>query len=532
MAMTGSDAGDAVTIGTSREGRPLELLVLADPIDQADKRPAILVVAGIDGRHELGPLLVDQVVEKIRTEHAELLSEITLYVLPRMNPDAIAANEAGGAFLRTGTSRVIDDDRDGLTDEDPPRDLNGDGMITMMRWASPTLEDPHTHLPDPGEVRLMKTPDRKKGELATHMLLVEGIDADGDGLIGEDGPEGVDLNRNFTHLWPEHQVGAGPYSLSEYESRALAEFVMDHPNIVAAVVYGPHDNLVHEPNSKDKDITGRTPKALDGNDKEAHKQVMAKFKEIVGQERSAHPGGEGSFHLWLYAHRGIPTYATTGWGRPKPTDPPEKEGEEQVVEDEGDDEEKEEKTKEQPEPANKEDAQWLAYSDRDRGGTGFVEWTEFEHPTLGTIEIGGWAPGFKMNPPADAIPGIAEKHADWIAELASMQARLATRGPATESLGGGITRIRFAVGNQGALPTRTAHAVRTRANLPTIVRLEGVPDARILEGRPVIQIDRLKPGEEKIVEWLVRLEPTDAIHIEVMDPVLNVSLEAPVEVDR
>ena len=527
--LLGLDAPDASSIGTSRGGRPLELIVLADPIEEADQRPAILLVAGLDGRHTLGPLLLEELVQRLRADHTELLSNYTFYVLPQMNPDAAAANAEGNPFIRKGTARVIDQDRDGLIDEDPPRDMNGDGMITLMRRTNPTLERPNTHLVDPGEERLMKTPNRKKGEIATYSISIEGTDADGDGLIGEDGPEGVDLNRNFMHLWPEHQIDAGPYPLSEYESRALAEFVLAHPNIVAAVVYGPHDNLVHEPNSKDKDITGRIPKELNGDDKEAHLLVSEQFKKFTEQKRSARQSNAGSLHGWLYAHRGIPTYASTGWGRPKPSELP---GEQDGEAEGGAEGEDEAQNNDQPEAANKEDAQWLAYSDRDRQSEGHIEWTEFDHPQLGIVEIGGWAPGFQMNPPTSEVPALAQKHAKWIAHLASMQPKLVFLGPATDSLGHGVTRIRFAVRNEGTLPTRSAQATQTRANLPTLVKLVGVPDSHILQGNPVVQINRLKSGEEKTIEWLVRLGPEDHPKVNVEDQVLNVALENTVEVHK
>ena len=146
------------------------------------------------------------------------------------------------------------------------------------------------------------------------------------------------------------------------------------------------------------------------------------------------------------------------------------------------------------------------------------------------VEIGGWVPGFKAMPPTELVPEIAGKHVAWIIDLVEMQPRLAMRGPVNEPLGQGVDRIRFAIRNAGSLPTRTTHGVRTRANSPTIVWLKGVPDDRIMEGQPLVQIDRLQPGEERILEWVVRREAGDRIRIMIEDPVLAVEQETRLEV--
>ena len=410
---------------------------------------------------------------------------------------------------------MIDQDRDGLIDEDPPRDLDGNGVITMMRRADPPLDDPPTHLPDPADDRLMITPDFAKGERATHTLYIEGIDADDDGLIGEDGPEGIDLQRNFMHRWPEYDQDSGPFPLSEYESSALARFILSRPNLIAAVVYGPHDNLIREPDTKGKDVTGRNPKELSGDDLEAHKKVAERYKALVGQERSSNIDSAGSLHGWLYAYRGVPTFASTGWGRPNPSEPGEDEGEgEEVLE-----------------PRDKEDGLWLAYSDRDRNGDGFVEWTAYDHPQLGAVEIGGWVPGFKSMPPPDSMDDLVAGHTSWLAELAAERATLEVTEPEIEPIGGGMTKLRIGVRNVGATATRSHQATRNRANRPTNIRLDCDP-GQVIEGRMLTQVERIKPGELVTVEWTVRLRPGEPIAIEIDDPVLATNVVHNVEVDR
>jgi hypothetical protein len=230
-------------IGASRSGHGLLLITLAAAPDRADEQPALLITAGLDGRHLVGTETAVRVAQRLLSDYPALIEECTVYVLPRMNPDAAEANLSPVVTGHVGTFRVVDEDHDGAADEDGPVDLNGDGVITMMRRANPPLDDEATHGADAAEPRLLVKANAAKGETADYAVYTEGVDADGDGRIAEDPSGMVDLDRNFMHRWPEHEAGAGPYQLSEPESAALATFVLDHPNIVAALTFGRHDNL-------------------------------------------------------------------------------------------------------------------------------------------------------------------------------------------------------------------------------------------------------------------------------------------------
>ncbi|MHC5023216.1 MAG: M14 family metallopeptidase, partial [Planctomycetota bacterium] len=312
-------------IGSSRDGRGLYLFTLSSDLEQAGARPALLIVAGLDARHLVGTETAVRVAAQLLAEHDDLLDEFTIYVIPRVNPDGAERIFEDVLIGVSGTTTPVDVDRDGFVDEDGPVDLNGDGVITMMRRPDPPLDDEATHMADPLEPRLLKEPDAAKGERATYAVYVEGLDQDADGQIAEDGPGTVDLDRNFMHLWSESRPDAGTHQLSESESLALAQFVLDHPNIVAAITYGRHDNLVNVPAGKGKDITGRGPKDLDGDDVAYYKKIAEQFTELTDQTRAPEVEIDGSFHAWLYAQRGIPSFATVVWGRP---DLPEPEAEE------------------------------------------------------------------------------------------------------------------------------------------------------------------------------------------------------------
>ena len=66
-----------------------------------------------------------------------LVDTRTLYVRPKFNPDGADIALTTPNTLRS-TPRPYDQDLDGLLDEDPTNDLNGDGAMTQMRVPNPT----------------------------------------------------------------------------------------------------------------------------------------------------------------------------------------------------------------------------------------------------------------------------------------------------------------------------------------------------------------------------------------------------------
>jgi hypothetical protein len=240
------------SLGKSRGGRDIWALAIANPgpVEPA-KRPALLIAAGFEGDHLVGTEIALGVAEYLAKNAASdaavkaRLDAGTVYIVPRVNPDGA---EGFFAPLKTGSKTNLepfDDDNDGRTDEDGPEDLNGDGLITVMRVPAADGE----YMIDPEDARLMKKADPKKGETGAYKLYTEGIDNDGDGFVNEDPPGGVDLNRNFAHEYPYYKPGAGPHMVSAAEARALMAWVVAHRNVAAVLAFGDSDNLIVPPTS-------------------------------------------------------------------------------------------------------------------------------------------------------------------------------------------------------------------------------------------------------------------------------------------
>lgn len=238
------------SIGKTREGRDIWAVELANTAGTpVDERPALLVAANFEGDHvigsELALFLVDALVKGYASDPTikQRLDTHVVYVIPRVNADAAELMFAPVKTGRRTNATPFDADNDGRADEDGPEDLNKDGVITLMR----VKDGKGPFMVSPEDGRLMKRADPSKGEAGGWSLYWEGLDKDNDGFIAEDGPGGVDINRNFMHQYPYFEPDAGRYMVSEAETRAMLDFVLKHRNIAAILTLGESDNLIAAP---------------------------------------------------------------------------------------------------------------------------------------------------------------------------------------------------------------------------------------------------------------------------------------------
>jgi hypothetical protein len=497
------------SIGTSTAGRTIHALHVTNQPKRKVPVPAVLIVAGLDGWHRSGSLVAAGVAERFALEQRAAIDARTaldgldLWVIPVANPDAWALGLARPQDHAGRVGTGIDDDRDGRVDEDAPRDVNGDGVIAMMRQLDCPSDAPATRVVDAADPRLDRAPDGAKGELAGFSLMIEGLDQDGDGSVGEDAIGGITVDANFPHLWREFAADAGRFPLEAPEAKALAEFIRTHPGLGAVYVLGRQDSLARTPNHERRDITGRTPVFIDGDDKALYERIGKLYRDSTGIERARDAAHEGSFAAWCYAHRGLPTFCSQVWQRPDPSPPPE--------------DQKPEDKKDAPKPNDEESAAWLAWSDRDQGGRGFLPWKPFDHPTLGKVEIGGWAPGFRTEPPSAMLPELITKHAGFVAALAGESARVRVERVKAREIAPGVTEITVDLVNDGRMPMTTSMARTNDAVPPLRLRAKVGIDA-LLSGDVERRIERLDPGSRASVSWTVRRAPKSHVEIGVHYP--------------
>mgnify|MGYP000355230044 CR=1 FL=1 len=156
--------------------------------------------------------------------------------------------------------------------------------------------------------------------------------------------------------------------------------------------------------------------------------------------------------------------------------------------------------------ADSDDRKWILLSDRRAaagGPAGFIEWTPFDHPQLGRIEIGGWIPGFRLNPPDSEVEPLIDRQTAFINELMRMLPRLTIDEPTIERLGEQLWRVRVRVVNEGVMPTRIAMGVKTR-RLPATRWEIDLPAERVVSGSRVqSKVSIAGSGGQLVGEWVV-----------------------------
>lgn len=457
------DVVNVSSLGKSAAGREIFLLTVGK--GKVHEKPAILVVGNVHAPHLVGSELSLRLVRRLA--ESTLLDRHTFYVIPRPSPDASEAYFRKPFVERAGNDRKTDDDRDGDVGEDPPDDLNGDGMITMMRIEDAT----GGWIPHPEDPRILIEADAKKNESGRYAVHVEGKDDDGDERYNEDGSGGVSFNRNFPFRYPYFAAGAGPHQVSEVETRAVADFAWAHPNVIAVFTFTPEDNLMNP--WKPKGDQGKAKTALLPEDAPYFDYVAERYREThEGKDAPPSPGGEGSFSEWAYFHFGRWSFGARAWWIPKEGDAPkETRGAEAIYA-----------------------LRWFEKEKID----GFVPWTPVDSKT----EVGGIRPFLLLNPPPKELDPLSEKHFAFLARLAELLPRLRIHEVKVDALGDGLHRITATVANVGYLPTVSEMGKITGAPYPLQIRIEG---ATLVTGTARTRLDPLAGNGGKVERsWVVR----------------------------
>ena len=526
------------TITTSPGGHAIRAVTLGAGSDLS-MRPALLIVANAFGPHVVGSEVAVRVASGLAQSYgsdpeiAALLDGRTLYVIPRANPDAAEAMFSVPARERAGNDVPSDDDRDWRVDEDGPEDLNGDGLITQMRVSDPAGE----WLADPANPSLMRRADRAKGESGAYRLYTEGRDDDADESFNEDPGGGVDVNSNFSYDYEFFAVGAGDHQMSSAEAKAIADFVVEHENIAAVYVLGPQDNLLTPWEHKASGGTGGNAEGTRRGgpyssilkpDEPFFAYMAERFRELVGSSGApdAEPVG-GDVLSWAYYHMGRWAFGSQTWWIPteksedgqEAADGEEPEAEEEEGADEGVEGDEAEDDPEEHESLKREYVayRWLM----ENRPAGFVQWSSVEHPDFPDrqVEVGGFAPFVRMNPPASLLDSIAEGHRAFVVELARALPAISFRDVQVENVGARSYRVTTEIANDGYFPTLSAMGIEVF--WPRRLRVELQTDGQeVIGGRAVQLLDAIDgSGASSELSWLVVGPPGSRVTLSAESPV-------------
>jgi len=536
LARESAGTAELVPLGTSRAGRRIDALRIARG-EIGPGRPAILVVAGLDGELAwTSGLVLDnarELVARAATDESvrRLLETTTIYLVPRANPDATEWRTSTPLVELAATGPSVDDDRDGRNGEDGPADIDGDGVIGWMRVPDPEGE----WIADPTEPRALIRADRAKGQRGRWKLVRESRDTDGDGEAGEDAPNDVVVNRNFPQGWQEHTPEAGHFATQEPESRALADFLLLHDDIALVVTYGTLDNLAEKPKVKEDGgrRSGNPSDGIPAADADLYAELGRRWKALGGTNGKGDGRDAGTFQAWVQAQRGLWTVNIAPWSVPLDEKAPEKTAEKASAEDsiDGAGEKSEASAVTKPEaaqsdakksgaksaddaPKPSDDAKRLRWFDAQSIQGAFRSWTAFRHPELGDVELGGFAPYALTEPPAGKRVEIADDALAFLLSLGDLLPRARLVESSARDLGAGMWRIDAVVGNESVLPLASAIARRTLTVRPVRVSLDLRDGATLVAGaRQELVSELAGSGGRREITWIVRAPSIDTVAI-------------------
>ena len=421
-----------------------------------------------------------------------LLDERVFYLMPMMSPDSRDAHmyEPNTTHSPRGGLRPVDDDRDGLVDEDKPDDLDGDGQICQMRVA-----DAHGRWkPHPDYPALLV--EAKPDEPGQYTLLgEEGVDNDGDGRVNEDEDGYYDPNRDWPWMWqPESvQTGAGNYPLSVPENRLVADFVMAHPNISGAQSYHNAGGMI---------LRGPAVKA-----DRYHETDIGIFTAIARQGEMMLPGyryletgtqlyeAHGIEFDWLYQVRGVLAY-----------------------------------TNELFTPMNyfrtKNEHGYFGSQEQQRRfdkylllGQGVRPWHSVDHPQYGKVEVGGLSKNWMRQPPSFLLEEECHRNMAFTMYHADQMPLVAVNDVRVQKLEGGVWAVSATVSNNRLMPTRLKVDELRKISPPDVVTISGkrlkvsagliseAPyfiEAKEQRRRPTaLELDSIPGMQARYVRWIV-----------------------------
>jgi hypothetical protein len=425
------------SIGTSGQGRDLWLAIVNNPkTGPHTSKPGMWIDGNVHGNEiQAGEAVLYSLwyLTKAYGKNADLtklLDTYSFYFLPSQNPDGRSYWFDGPNTPNSSRSnqRPVDDDRDGLFDEDPPDDLDGDGSITQMWKADPDgrwirdRDDPRVFI---------RVADDKKGEWT--LLGSEGIDNDGDGRINEDGPGGDDMNRNWPSGWqPDYvQFGAGEFPFSNPEPRAIGRFILDHPNIAGVQSYHNAGGMIlrgpgasfRESYYPPQDVRVYDEIQRIGEQMLPYYRAMVIYRDLY----TVH----GGFVNWTAEGLGIFSFTNEMWN--------------------------DSKYFQREDPSNDDKRMWI-FRDKLQFGQTFKEYAEYDHPQYGKVLIGGlnrWSarvtPTFMLEEECHRNFAFTMFHADQMPVLRFGRTEVARAGD-------GLWRVTVEVRNDKLMPTRAAVA--------------------------------------------------------------------------
>ena len=449
------------SIGKSFGGRDLMLMTINNPATGPEAgKAAMYIEANVHGNEIQGGEVCLYTIWYLMENYGRiddvtrLVDERVFYIIPTVNPDGRQFfMEGPGGNARSGHIPV-DDDNDGLFDEDPPEDINGNGIIEQIRML----------VPGRGNYRISRTnPNILEpvpfGETGDYILLgSEGIDNDGDGRVNEDGPGSYDGNRNWASDWqPDYiQSGAMDYPFQLPEARAVNEFLIAHPNISGVQSY--HNNggmILRGPGAE---TAGEYPMS----DVRFYDELGQNGERIIPFYRyiviwSGLYTVHGGFIDWTNDGLGIPSFSNELWN-----------GDQYFTSPELKEQQADPRSPIAPNVSRYYFDKYLEFGDE------YLEWKPFDHPQFGKVEMGGvWKKYQGRVPPRFMNEELCHRNMAFSLYQADEMPLIQMGETSAEKVGGDVYRVFVDITNPKVTPTIMARAAQNNVVRPDLLLVDG-----------------------------------------------------------
>ncbi len=487
------------SIGKSYDGRDLWCIAITDySKGDASKKPGMYIDGNIHSNEvqgsEFALYTAWYLTESFNDNKfiKELLTDKIFYIVPTINPDArdsFFKNPNNAHSPRSGVVPV-DNDMDGLVDEDGYDDLDGDGSIVMMRRKS---LNGRFNIDPSNPNRMIAAGNDEKGEY--EILGQEGVDNDGDGQVNEDGAQfEYDPNRDWGWNWQPNYVqnGAYKYPFSLPENRAVMEFVMKHPNIAAAQSFHNAGGMILRGPGALEDLGtyhAADIQVYDAIGKKGEDIIPGYKYLVVYKDLYSVFGGELD---WFYGGRGIYTYSNELWTPYLMYNS--------------------DATRDANDNTSFQFDRYLLFKDA------FVEWHAYDHPQYGKIEIGGFKKNFSRMHPGFLLESDAHRNMAFTIYHAYHTPKLEIDSIMEKDLGAGLKEVTAIIGNKRLMPTHSSQDIKYKIERPDHISIIG---AKVIAGMTVdnrnptatveqksnpqtIEVDNIPGLGQVTVRWIIQ----------------------------
>lgn len=463
------------SIGKSYEGRDLWCIAITDySKGDAAKKPGMYIDGNIHSNEVQGSefamytawYLTESFNDNVFIK--ELLADKIIYIVPTINPDARDAFFKKPNNANSPRSGVIpiDNDMDGLLDEDGYDDLDGDGNIVMMRRKNVNGR----YKVDPSDPnRMIAVGADEKGDY--EMLGLEGTDNDGDGQVNEDGAAfEYDPNRDWGWNWQPNNIQAGAYRypFSLPENRAVMEFVMKHPNIAAGQSFHNAGGMILRGPGAAEDAgtyNAADVQVYDVIGKKGEEIIPGYKYLVVYKDLYSVFGGELD---WFYGGRGIYTFSNELWTPYQMFNS--------------------EATRGFSDETTYKFDRYLLFKDA------FVEWHTYDHPQYGIIEIGGFKKNFTRMHPGFLLEGDAHRNMAFTVYHVYHTPKLEIDTIMEKSIGDALKEVTVVISNKRLMPTHSSQDLKYKIERPDYISLTG---AKVIAGMTVDNFNPAATVEQK-----------------------------------